>query len=121
MVYIIGSRVGKPVHNIDKEFHRKFDGVVVEEIRVTENDDKTGKPRFTKALEVIEWGKPLTREKQQEFRFTYWDRTKFERRPLILSRAMFEDILNQAVDKNIISIDRNKLRVNFARRKNKRT
>jgi len=108
---MIHTRIGKLVTNVDKEFNRKFEGIVLEEIKVIDNDPKTNKPRYAKFLEIIEWQKPNAFKGKQEVRFAYWDRDDFQRRPLMLPLKLFEEMLNIAVKKGILKIEHDRIHV----------
>ena len=105
------NRVGKPVKMTDKEFGRQFKGHVIKAISVAQRDFRLHKPRYEKFLEIIQWTEPRELQGKQEVRLSYSDRGKLERRPTMFPLKLFEKLLNRALDKGILRIEKGKIRV----------
>jgi hypothetical protein len=112
----LSAREGKTVRTHDEEHGWDYIGKVIKAISVP--DGGTSKePRYQKGFEVIEWESPKkkgTPEKphKHELRLSYCDRENFQpRRQVILTPKLLGDLLNRAVDAEVLEIQMRKGRL----------
>lgn len=106
MTKLITSNIGRIVKNRDREHGRIWQGKIIKEVCVYDNDRVTKKKRYTKFIQVIECEKPTQLKGTQQIRFFYADRDiRQGKRPLMLSPELCARLLQKAFNAGIFKFD----------------